>query len=320
MNSSQPMQFENALEALRQFTTVVADTGSFESLRAYQPQDATTNPTLIIRALDQPQYAGIIDQVKSRATSKKLSDRTRDVLIAFGGEILKIIPGRVSTEVDARLSFDTEATVAEAQRIIAGYKEQGIEKSRVLIKIAATWEGIRAVRELEKQGIACNVTLIFSLVQAAAAADAGATLISPFVGRISDWYKKSGTVWESPDQDPGVLSVKRIYAYLKHHRFHTEVMGASFRHTDQILALAGCDLLTVSPELLEQLKSMDQEASLVRALDPQAPAQGQSTANLNTSESLFRFSLNEDAMATEKLSEGIRLFVSDARKLDARLV
>jgi len=314
------MQFENALEALRQFTTVVADTGSFESLRAYQPQDATTNPTLIIRALDQPQYAGIIDQVKSRATSKKLSDRTRDVLIAFGGEILKIIPGRVSTEVDARLSFDTEATVAEAQRIIAGYKEQGIEKSRVLIKIAATWEGIRAVRELEKQGIACNVTLIFSLVQAAAAADAGATLISPFVGRISDWYKKSGTVWESPDQDPGVLSVKRIYAYLKHHRFHTEVMGASFRHTDQILALAGCDLLTVSPELLEQLKSMDQEASLVRALDPQAPAQGQSTANLNTSESLFRFSLNEDAMATEKLSEGIRLFVSDARKLDARLV
>jgi transaldolase len=253
-------------------------------------------------------------------TSKKLADRTRAVLIAFGGEILKIIPGRVSTEVDARLSFDTEATVAEAQRIIAGYKEQGIEKSRVLIKVAATWEGIRAVRELEKQGIACNVTLIFSLVQAAAAADAGATLISPFVGRISDWHKKAGTVWESPDQDPGVVSVKRIYAYLKHHRFHTEVMGASFRNVDQILALAGCDLLTVSPELLEQLKSMDQEASLVRALDPQAPAQGQSTANLNTSEALFRFSLNEDAMATEKLSEGIRLFVGDARKLDARLV
>jgi transaldolase len=314
------MQFDNALEALRQFTTVVADTGSFESLRAYQPQDATTNPTLIIRALDQPQYAGIIDQVKSRVTSKKLADRTRAVLTAFGGEILKIIPGRVSTEVDARLSFDTEATVAEAQRIIAGYKEQGIEKSRVLIKVAATWEGIRAVRELEKQGIACNVTLIFSLVQAAAAADAGATLISPFVGRISDWHKKAGTVWESPDQDPGVISVKRIYAYLKHHRFHTEVMGASFRNVDQILALAGCDLLTVSPELLEQLKSMDQEASLVRALDPQAPAQGQSTANLNTSEALFRFSLNEDAMATEKLSEGIRFFVSDARKLDARLV
>jgi transaldolase len=314
------MQFENALEALRQFTTVVADTGSFESLRAYQPQDATTNPTLIIRALDQPQYAGIIDQVKSRVTSKKLADRTRAVLIAFGGEILKIIPGRVSTEVDARLSFDTEATVAEAQRIIAGYKEQGIEKSRVLIKVAATWEGIRAVRELEKQGIACNVTLIFSLVQAAAAADAGATLISPFVGRISDWHKKGRNRMGSPDQDPGVVSVKRIYAYLKHHRFHTEVMGASFRNVDQILALAGCDLLTVSPELLEQLKSMDQEASLVRALDPQAPAQGQSTANLNTSEALFRFSLNEDAMATEKLSEGIRLFVGDARKLDARLV
>ncbi len=309
----------NALEALKQFTTVVADTGDFESMRAYQPQDATTNPTLIIRALDKPQYAGILDSVKEQASGKKLADKSRRVLVAFGAEILKIIPGRVSTEVDARLSFDAQATVAEAQKIIEAYAAQGIDKSRVLIKVAATWEGLKAVSELEKQGIACNVTLIFSLVQAAAAADAGATLISPFVGRISDWHKKAGLEWDSPEQDPGVLSVKKIYAYLKHHRFHTEVMGASFRNVGQVLALAGCDLLTVSPELLEQLRTMDNESSLERALDPQSQAPGQATAALNTSEPLFRFVLNEDAMASEKLTEGIRLFVADARKLDARL-
>ncbi len=309
----------NALEALKQFTTVVADTGDFESMRAYQPQDATTNPTLIIRALDKPQYAGILDSVKEQASGKKLADKSRRVLVAFGAEILKIIPGRVSTEVDARLSFDAQATVAEAQKIIEAYAAQGIDKSRVLIKVAATWEGLKAVSELEKQGIACNVTLIFSLVQAAAAADAGATLISPFVGRISDWHKKAGLEWDSPEQDPGVLSVKKIYAYLKHHRFHTEVMGASFRNVGQVLALAGCDLLTVSPELLEQLRTMDNESSLERALDPQSQAPGQATAALNTSEPLFRFVLNEDVMASEKLTEGIRLFVADARKLDARL-
>lgn len=309
----------NALEALKQFTTVVADTGDFESMRAYQPQDATTNPTLIIRALEKPQYAGILDSVKEQASGKKLADKSRRVLVAFGAEILKIIPGRVSTEVDARLSFDAQATVAEAQKIIEAYAAQGIDKSRVLIKVAATWEGLKAVSELEKQGIACNVTLIFSLVQAAAAADAGATLISPFVGRISDWHKKAGLEWDSPEQDPGVLSVKKIYAYLKHHRFHTEVMGASFRNVGQVLALAGCDLLTVSPELLEQLRAMDNESSLERALDPQSQAPGQATAALNTSEPLFRFVLNEDAMASEKLTEGIRLFVADARKLDARL-
>lgn len=319
MNQASPSEIPNALEALKQFTTVVADTGSFESIRAYKPQDATTNPTLIIRALDQPTYAGIVEQVKANASSKNVLDRARAVLVTFGCEILKIIPGRVSTEVDARLSFDTNATIAEAQRIIAAYQQQGIDKSRVLIKIAATWEGIRAVRELEKQGIACNVTLMFSLVQAAAAADAGATLISPFVGRISDWHKKAGTTWSLPSEDPGVQSVKRIYAYLKHHRFHTEVMGASFRSVEQVLALAGCDLLTVSPELLEKLASMDQDGELARALDPQAPAAGQVTAALNTSEPLFRFSLNEDAMAVEKLAEGIRLFVADSRKLDARL-
>lgn len=319
MSTSQP-EFSNALEALKQFTTVVADTGSFESMRAYQPRDATTNPTLIIRALDQPPYAGIVDRVKASVGSRKLADRTREVLVTFGCEILKIIPGRVSTEVDARLSFDTEATVTEAKSIIEAYQRHGIDRSRVLIKIAATWEGIRAVRELEKQGIACNVTLIFSLVQAAASADAGATLISPFVGRISDWHKKAGATWTVAAEDPGVLSVKRIYAYLKHHRFHTEVMGASFRSKEQVLALAGCDLLTVSPEILEQLCAMDSEASLERALDPSTPASNQATAALNTSEPLFRFALNEDAMASEKLSEGIRLFVADSRKLDARLV
>jgi transaldolase len=261
-----------------------------------------------------------VDRVKASASSRKLADRTREVLVTFGCEILKIIPGRVSTEVDARLSFDTEATVAEAKAIIDAYQRHGIDRSRVLIKVAATWEGIRAVRELEKQGIACNVTLIFSLVQAAASADAGATLISPFVGRISDWHKKAGATWATAAEDPGVLSVKRIYAYLKHHRFHTEVMGASFRSKEQVLALAGCDLLTVSPDILEQLCAMDSEASLERALDPTTPASNQATAALNTSEPLFRFALNEDAMASEKLSEGIRLFVADGRKLDARLV
>jgi transaldolase len=309
----------NALEALKQFTTVVADTGDFESMRAYQPQDATTNPTLIIRALDKPEYAGILEDVRAQSSSKKLADKSRQVLVRFGCEILNIIPGRVSTEVDARLSFDTDATVAEAQKIIEAYAAQGIDKSRVLIKVAATWEGVKAVSVLEKQGIACNVTLIFSLVQAAAAADAGATLISPFVGRISDWHKKAGVEWSTPEQDPGVLSVKKIYAYLKHHRFHTEVMGASFRNIGQVLALAGCDLLTVSPDLLEQLRGMDSEASLERALDPNTQAPGQATAALNTSEALFRFALNEDVMASEKLAEGIRSFVADGRKLDARL-
>ena len=310
----------NALEALKRFTTVVADTGSFESMRAYQPQDATTNPTLIMRALEQPQYASIVEQVKAQTKSTKVADRSREVLVAFGCEILKIVPGRVSTEVDARLSFDTAAMVAEAEKIIAAYAARGIDRARILIKIAATWEGLRAVRELEQKSIACNVTLIFSLVQAAAAADCGARLISPFVGRISDWHKKNGQQWTAPDQDPGVISVKRIYNYLKQHRFHTEVMGASFRSVDQVLALAGCDLLTVSPELLQQLQAMDQDATLNRVLDPEEARQTQAGATLNTSEALFRFVLNEDAMASEKLAEGIRSFVADGRRLDARLI
>jgi transaldolase len=312
--------FMNALESLKSLSTVVADTGSFESMRAYHPQDATTNPTLIIRALDQPQYAGLLARVKAETQGKKLADRTRAVIVAFGQEILSIIPGRVSTEVDARLSFDTEGTIAEARKIIQAYADLGISSDRVLIKIAATWEGICAAQVLEKEKIHCNLTLIFSVVQAAACAEAGATLISPFVGRISDWHKKNGGSWQSAQEDPGVLSLQRIYSYLKFHRFPTEVMGASFRSIEQVMALAGCDLLTVSPDLLEQLKSLQLQAPLARQLDPKAPVLGQATAVLNVAEPLFRFSLNEDSMATEKLAEGIRLFVADGRKLDARLV
>ena len=310
----------NSLEQLRQFTTVVADTGDFHAMRAYAPRDATTNPTLIVKAVARPEYAQLIDDIVRAAPAASLDEQIDQLLVRFGCEILSIIPGRVSTEVDARLSFDTAAMVAEAEKIIAAYAERGIDRSRILIKIAATWEGLRAVRELEQKSIACNVTLIFSLVQAAAAADCGARLISPFVGRISDWHKKNGQQWDSPDQDPGVISVKRIYNYLKQHRFHTEVMGASFRSVDQVLALAGCDLLTVSPELLQQLQAMDQDATLNRVLDPEAARQTQAGATLNTSEALFRFVLNEDAMASEKLSEGIRSFVADGRRLDARLI
>jgi len=306
----------NALDALKQVTTVVADTGNFELMRAYQPQDATTNPTLIIRALDQPEYAGILQQVRLHHQGAP-ADLAREVLVHFGGEILKIVPGRVSTEVDARHSFNTEATIREAHQIMARYQAKGHEPSRVLIKIAATWEGIRAARQLEREGIACNVTLIFSLAQAALAADAGVTLISPFVGRISDWYKKAGASWDSAASDPGVLSVKRIYCYLKQHGYATSVMGASFRHVDQVIALAGCDLLTVSPDLLEQLQQDTTRSTLVRQLDPKALTE--TLPALDLTEPAFRFQLNDDAMASDKLAEGIRAFVIDGQKLDARL-
>jgi transaldolase len=219
--------------------------------------------------------------------------------------------------VDARLSFDTDGTIAEANKIIDLYAAHGIDRARVLIKVAATWEGIRAAQALEKQGVHCNLTLIFSLVQAAACADAGATLISPFVGRISDWHKKHGTTWVTADEDPGVQSVKRIYGYLKHHGYATEIMGASFRSAAQVLALAGCDLLTVSPELLEELSGAS--AAVVRALDPQTPSSLALSQRLDNTEPAFRFAFNEDSMASEKLSEGIRLFVADGRKLDAKL-
>ncbi len=316
--SVSPAPAANALAALKQFTVVVADSGDFQAIRVHQPQDATTNPSLIIRALEQPQYADLLQQVKAACRDRSTSDRAREVLVAFGREILKVIPGRVSTEVDARLAFDSDATVSEAEAIIAAYQAHGCDPSRVLIKVAATWEGIRAVRVLQKKGIACNVTLIFHPIQAAAAADAGATLISPFVGRITDWYKKQGHVWDRPEQDPGVQSVAVIYQYLKKHGYATQVMGASFRTVEQVLALAGCDLLTVSPELLAQLGSMSVPADFGRRLDPVTAAASGSEA-FDLAEASFRFVFNEDPMATEKLSDGIRLFVQAGRDLDARL-
>lgn len=309
----------SALAALKQFTVVVADSGDFQAIRAHQPQDATTNPSLIIRALEQPQYAEILQQVKQACGNRPITDRAREVLVAFGREILQVIPGRVSTEVDARLAFDTDATIAEAEAIIQAYRAHGCDPSRVLIKVAATWEGIRAVRVLERQGIACNVTLIFHPIQAAAAADAGATLISPFVGRITDWYKKQGRVWDRPQDDPGVQSVAVIYQYLKQHGYSTQVMGASFRTVEQVLALAGCDLLTVSPELLQQLGSMSVPTDFVRRLDP-STIRSTIAESFQLTESNFRFSLNDDPMASEKLADGIRLFVQAGRDLDARLV
>jgi transaldolase len=302
-----------ALEQLRQYTTVVADTGDFNAMRAYAPRDATTNPTLIVKAVAQPAYARLIDETalaNPGASPDELVDR---LLVRFGCEILSIIPGRVSTEVDARLSFDRDATIARARRLVALYESLGMGRTRVLIKIAATWEGIAAARQLESEGIHCNLTLLFSLAQAVACADAGVTLISPFVGRIMDWYRRRDGRDFAAEEDPGVLSVRRIYAYFKRHGYRTEVMGASFRNVGQICALAGCDLLTISPELLEQLQ-LD-ERPVARCLDPAGSA-AETIERLSFDEPGFRFALNEDAMASEKLSEGIRLFVADAVRLD----
>jgi len=303
----------HALDQLRQFTTVVADTGDFRLMRAYTPQDATTNPTLIVKAVAQADYAGLIDQVVAQHPDARLDQRVDHLLVRFGCEILAIIPGRVSTEVDARLSFDTAGTVARARRLIEFYAAAGIDRSRVLIKIAATWEGIRAAEVLEAEGIHCNLTLLFSMPQAVACADAGVTLISPFVGRIMDWYKRRDGRDFDPEDDPGVLSVRRIYQYFKRYGYPTEVMGASFRHIGQVLALAGCDLLTISPELLEQLRT--DTAPVRRHLDPDR-ARREVVERLRFDEKAFRFAVNEDAMASEKLSEGIRSFVADARRLD----
>jgi len=303
----------SALDQLREFTTVVADTGDFNAMRAYAPRDATTNPTLIVKAVAQPAYAGLVDEVVRRQPSEASEALVDRLLVRFGCEILSIIPGRVSTEVDARLSFDSDATVARALRMIDRYEEAGIDRARVLIKIAATWEGIRAARALESRGVRCNLTLLFSLTQALACADAGVTLISPFVGRILDWYKRRDGRDFGPEEDPGVLSVRRIYTCFKHYGYKTEVMGASFRSIDQIRALAGCDLLTISPELLEQLRV--DPRPLVRRLDP-AMVSAEVVERPSLDESSFRLALNEDAMASDKLSEGIRLFVADAKKLD----
>lgn len=309
----------NQLDQLKRSTIVVADTGDFQAMDAYKPQDATTNPSLILGAVQKDAYKPILTRVVGEHRAETTDEIIDRLLIAFGREILDIVPGRVSTEVDARLSFDTAGTVARARKIIAMYEAEGIERNRVLIKIASTWEGIRAAEILQRDNIRCNMTLLFSLVQAAACAEAGAQLISPFVGRIYDWYKKSaGAKWDEAanagDNDPGVKSVAAIYRYYKHFGYDTEVMGASFRSTGQILALAGCDLLTISPALLEQLHTTEGEAP--RKLDVKE-ARSATVDRVKTDEPSFRFQLNDDAMATEKLAEGIRAFAADAVKLEA---
>jgi transaldolase len=308
----------NQLDQLKQYTTVVADTGNFKQLAAYAPRDATTNPSLILKAVQQPDYAPLLSDTVAAHRGAPLDAIVDQVLVRFGLEILQVVPGRVSTEVDARLSFDTAATVARARRLMDLYASAGIGRDRVLIKIAATWEGIRAAEQLERDGIHCNLTLLFAFAQAVACGDAGVQLISPFVGRIYDWHKKAaGAAWDeaarSGAHDPGVQSVRAIFNHYKRHGIKTEVMGASFRNIGQIQALAGCDLLTISPELLAQLQASD--APLQRALDADA-ALAMNLPALHLDEQAFRWALNEDAMATEKLAEGIRAFAVDAGKLD----
>lgn len=303
----------NQLEQLKQYTTIVADTGDFQSIKAFAPRDATTNPSLILKAVQKDEYRPIMEKIAREHADKSTDQIVDHLLVAFGTEILKVIPGRVSTETDARLSFDTEGSIAKGRLLIKLYETAGISRDRILIKIATTWEGIRAAEVLEKEGIHCNLTLLFSLPQAIACADANVQLISPFVGRIYDWYKKStGTDYTGAD-DPGVQSVKRIYTYYRKFGYKTEVMGASFRNTSQITELAGCDLLTISPELLQKLAESD--APLARKLVP-AEAINADIAKLTLNEKTFRNMLNDDAMATEKLAEGIRAFCVDAVKLD----
>jgi len=302
-----------ALDSLRRWTTVVADTGDFHAMRAYAPQDATTNPTLILKAVSKPEYRTLLDETVAQHQSEPLDLLCDRTLVKFGLQILSIVPGRVSSEVDARLSFDTDATLARARRLIGLYEAEGIDRKRVLIKIAATWEGIRAAQVLEREGIHCNLTLLFSFAQAVACADAGITLISPFVGRIHDWAKVRAGRDLAPHEDPGVISVTKIWTYFRHFDVKTEVMGASFRSVGQILALAGCDLLTISPDLLEQLRASGDEVA--QALSPEA-ARSVALEKAHFNESDFRFSVNDDAMATEKLAEGIRSFNADGRKLE----
>jgi transaldolase len=310
----------NLLDQLRSMTVVVADTGDIESIAQYQPRDTTTNPSLLLKAAQMPQYQGLLEQAIGHAQSLD-ADRDAQIracsdklAVSFGKEILRLVPGRVSTEVDARLSFDTEGTIRKAHELIKLYEAEGIDRQRVLIKVASTWEGIRAAERLEKEGIHCNLTLLFSFPQAVACAHAGVTLISPFVGRIYDWYLKEKGVKQIPAvDDPGVHSVQRIYNYFKKYGFKTEVMGASFRNTGEIVELAGCDLLTISPELLGELQKT--EGKLVRKLSPEA-ATGQHIPEVKMDEKTFRWMLNDDAMATEKLAEGIRRFAADLVKLE----
>ena len=314
-------QTMNQLDALKQLTTVVADTGDFKQLAQFQPQDATTNPSLILKAVQKPDYQPLMQELVSRFRGKPLDEVMDRLLVRFGCEILSLIPGRVSTEVDARLSFDSAATLARGERLIALYKAEGIAAERVLIKVAATWEGIVAAKELERRGIRTNLTLLFSFCQAVACGQAQVQLISPFVGRIYDWYKKSaGAAWVETDKagakDPGVQSVREIYNHYKKFGIATEVMGASFRNIGQIIALAGCDLLTISPDLLAQLQAeqtpVQQALSADQAGHMDLPA-------LHLDQAGFRFAINEDAMAGDKLSEGIRAFCADALKLDKLL-
>ena len=302
----------NSLDQLKQYPTVVADTGDFQSIAQFLPQDATTNPSLILKAVQKPEYQPLFAATVQAHKGEPVGDIMNHVLVAFGSEILKIIPGRVSAEVDARLSFDTEATVEKAKTVIALFEAKGIDRERILIKIAATWEGIQAAKILEAQGIHTNLTLMFSLAQAVACANANVTLISPFVGRIYDWFKKqTGTEYDASN-DPGVESVRTIYNYYKKFGIKTQVMGASFRNVGQIIGLAGCDLLTISPDLLKQLQEMNEPVSA--ALNSEN-AQAQTIELLNQTEASFRLMLNNDPMANEKLAEGIRLFCVDTEKL-----
>ena len=311
----------NQLDALREITTVVADTGDIEAIKKYEPVDATTNPSLLLKAAGIPEYAGYIDdavawaKLQSQDPAQQLTDASDKLAVTIGKEISGVIPGRISTEVDARLSFDTDATIAKAKRLVELYNDDGIDKSRILIKIASTWEGIKAAEILEQEGIQCNLTLLFSFAQARACAEAGVYLISPFVGRILDWYKANTDKKEyTAEEDPGVVSVTRIYNYYKEHGYSTVVMGASFRNIGEIQALAGCDRLTISPNLLEELKNST-EALPVKLKDEGATA----TPGAKLDEKGFRWDMNEDAMATQKLAEGIRNFAADQEKLETML-
>ncbi len=310
------------LAQLKQFTTVVADTGDFRQMEEFAPQDATTNPSLILAAATKPEYKSIIDAVVAdfkatdSAPAEHIGALMDKVIVAFGLEILKRVPGRVSSEVDARLSFDTEATVQKAREIMALYEAAGIPRERVLIKIASTWEGIQAAKQLEQEGIHCNLTLLFSLVQAVACAEAGVRLISPFVGRILDWYKNATGESYTAETDPGVISVRTIYNYYKKFGYGVQIMGASFRNTGEILALAGCDLLTISPNLLGELAATEQPVTPCLSVEA---AKASDIERIPADEKSFRFLFNEDAMATEKTAEGIRKFSADIRKLEALL-
>jgi transaldolase len=309
----------NLLESLKRWTTVVADTGDFESIAQYQPQDATTNPSLLYQAAQKPQYAHLVDDALHHAINfpgdraVRTAEFMDRLLVNFGCEILKIIPGRVSNEVDAGLSFDIEGSLAKARKLVGMYAEAGIGPERIHIKLASTWEGIRAAEQLEREGIHCNLTLLFSFAQAVACAEAGVTLISPFVGRIYDWYRKERGADIAADEDPGVASVTRIYNYFKKFGYKTQIMGASFRKVDQIVRLAGCDLLTISPSLLAQMTKTT--IAVTRCLSPES-AKASDARKIHLDEKAFRWMHNEDAMAVEKLSEGIRLFYADTRKLE----